>query len=46
MVTQLSAAFFENIGKIFSSGAFMVMILKGLKTTLIVSVGEIGRAHV
>ena len=39
MVTQLSAAFFENIGKIFSSGAFMVMILKGLKTTLIVSVG-------
>ncbi len=39
MITQLSAGFFENLGKILSSKSFMLLILKGLKTTVIVSVG-------
>lgn len=39
MVYMLSAGFFENIGKIFSSGTYMNMIGQGFLTTLIISVG-------
>ena len=39
MISCLSASFFENIGKIFSTGTYMKMIGQGLLTTLIVSAG-------
>lgn len=39
MINNLLAGFIENIGKIFSSGEYLKMILEGLKITLIVSVG-------
>ncbi|MDE6667771.1 MAG: amino acid ABC transporter permease [Clostridia bacterium] len=39
MISCLSAGFFENIGKIFSSGAYLKMIGQGFLTTLIVSAG-------
>ena len=39
MIYGLSASFFENIAKIFTSGDYMKMIGQGLLTTLIISVG-------
>lgn len=39
MVNNFLAGFFENIGKIFSSGAYLSMLGQGFLTTLIVSVG-------
>ncbi|MDE6504450.1 MAG: amino acid ABC transporter permease [Clostridia bacterium] len=39
MVHNLSAGFFENIGKIFSNTSYLNMIGQGFLTTLLISVG-------
>lgn len=39
MLLNLNATFFENLAKIFTSGAYMEMFLEGLKCTLIISIG-------
>ena len=39
MIKYIAASFFENIAKIFTSGAYMGMIFNGLKMTVIISLG-------